>query len=280
VLKKPSKQFFLVSIGIILACIVISAIIYSELTAKKYIQELRSAAGVARTSVKSLEDSLDSPLLNDPSSIVESPAANAQKLKTAIATYKAKIDTLADKSNTLPQLKYADHVGTFAVAKTLQGRSHHIVNQTNDTLERYKETVTFLEIYAQSLEKSTKTMEKFNAIVDFNEYAGRSDYFRQLAAAIRNEADTLTNTPTPAELLPIKESSVKTLLQLAAQLNDLANGMDVAIDDTIYGSAHSIESTNEQLNTLVDKTYSETTGQLRVISDIYDINEKFDLILQ
>jgi hypothetical protein len=31
---------------------------------------------------------------------------------------------------------------------------------------------------------------------------------------------------------------------------------------------------------LVDKTYSETTGQLRVISDIYDINEKFDLILQ
>ena len=262
-----------------LVAILAAAVVYSEITAKKYITDLQASANTLRSAVQVLEGSVDSPLLNDPSASTSTRTADAQKLKGAIASYKAELKDFSVKSEALPSLPYAVHIGTFATAKTYQERSRHVINQTNDTLSRYDETISFLEVYATSLEKSTKITEEFNAIHNFNDYSGQSAYFRQMAANIQKEADALSTQKAPTELLTMKDSTIQNLRQLTTQLNGLAYGMDVAVDDIIYGSVRDIESTNTQLNTLADTTYGQTTNKLRAVQEIYDINEKLDLIL-
>lgn len=278
-LSKPSKNFLLLNVSLALITVLATALIFSEITAKKYITELQSSAGNVRATVKTLESDVELPLLDDPNATSSSRAADAKKIKNAIAACRAKINDLSAESSTLPSLTYAEYIGTFAVADTLKERSLHVINQTNDTLERYDETITFLEVYATSLEKSTKIMDEFNTINDFNDYAGRSNYFRQMSSDLQAEVDTLTAVKTPAELVAIKDSAIQTLQRLSTQINNLAHGMDVAIDDIIYGSVREIEASNAQLTALVEKDYSETISQLRVVQDIYDLNEKFDLIL-
>lgn len=277
--KFSIKRFLLLNLLLVFITVLVTAIYYSETTARQYITDLRSSANDVRRVVRTLESNLNSPLIDNPGATTSTRTSDAQKLKSTIAECRTRVNELSAKSNTLPSLNYATHLGSFAVADTLKERSHHVVNQTNDTLERYEKTVSFLEVYATSLGRTAKAMDEFNAINDFNEYAGRSNYFRQMATNIQTEADTIAAATAPSELLAIKETGIQTLRQLSSELNDLAYGMDVAIDGLIYSSVQQIEQTDAQLHVLTEKTYGETVSQLRVIKDVYDLNEKLDLIL-
>ncbi|HET8884225.1 MAG TPA: hypothetical protein VFM68_02020 [Candidatus Saccharimonadales bacterium] len=278
-MKKILLIILAVCLFVALSAGVYYEVVYTDKVANRYVTDLRDSAENLREVFGELENSTDTPLLYDAGASAEARQASGKKLNQSIADSRQALTQFQSVSTELSPIAYAGYTPTYSQAVILQERSQDIVTQTTDTLNRFETAITFLQTYGITLNSSMEKIEQFNQVSNLDTLADETDALRATATRIKTTTDILKQTDITPDLTTTQSLTVHMLTEAADGFDDLARGLDAADDKAVDEAARKIEKAGKQLDATWQKTYTDTTPNLRVLQNVHELNEKLDLVL-
>lgn len=269
----------LLVIGFVVIVAVIGGLVLSYVEAGHYNEKIRHATSELNTQFKLLEKSTERSLLDDPDTPITTVQKDTTTIKSIIEKSHQAIDELDTTSTTL---ELPIHIGVndeTRRAPVLQQESQALVTQTKNALDKYEKILVFLEDYTTHWHAVQAHLNTFNAQTDLNIYAGRGNDLRAVADDIRRQARELQAANTPHEFRELVGKSIAAMNKSAEGFDNLARGIDLAVDSVIYSSATTIEEASRELETINQTSYGPAIQGSRIVKEIGELTEKLDPLL-
>ncbi len=202
-------------------------------------------------------------------------------IETTLATITATQEQLIEIEKAAEGMhvwRYSDIFGQYTEVRRLQQQAKSFVGQSREAIDRYQALVVYLAVFRETVDTGMAELDAFNAVVDLNTYSGQADAVRETAGKLRAEAARLSGAKYPDSMAVINQAAVEALEEAADGFSDLADGLSVPADDPIYTAARRIENATVELEEVRSMMHSDSFYQSRAIKNIYDLDDKFDLL--
>jgi hypothetical protein len=266
----------------IVITIIVGLLIYEifipELVALQHQDRVARTIRSTESTFRSLGDSTYLSILDNPSEPFSKKQADIAKIKSLLVKAKSDIETLRNETRQLDTLPYSGYTDNYNRARIQKDTAEATTKQVESALREYSDLIVFLESYNAIENKFSETLNGFNAIGDVNTLAGKGDEIRTIAKAIHDDAVQLEKVSAPHDFMRLRSTTVDVMKSTAAAYDELARGLDSAVDSTIYDAVTQIEASSLKLDSDILKLYSDIVQQSRTIKDIRDLLEKLDAL--
>lgn len=215
------------------------------------------------------------PLFNDISLPLDISTQNAATVTQAVSQFTEHLDALDAVVRVNNQQYLFGLSKSAALTRAHRLRAQAAVSQSRQVLAAYLAEATFLQALAQVRNDFAGITERLTTTEDINSYVNRSDELRGDAESILLLATRLSDTPTPPEFTGLRDQIVAQYKETAAGYTDLAYGIDIAVDDTIYGAARRVENAIHVLDTDTQNQFSNLMSSTNTMKQLGQLPDKY-----
>lgn len=268
-----------IAVIVLAGAVVGYTVVLPNILATRYLSRVHKMAASMSVVYEKMFESTESPFLSDFDVSVVVRTDNVQTINRLIKESRDDLGTLDKASDDMLVLPYSFNTRQHKAALVLRERVKAFVQQSTTALDEYEKLIVSLQVYNESIRSMKVYIDDFNNISDINIYAGRSAEVRLIASELSRRVDEFEKQTTSEELAVNKAVAIQAFRQAVNGFNNLADGLDAAVDSAIYSAVSEIEDAAKQLELNDQAGYAKTVQSSRIVKNVRELVEKLDFVL-
>jgi hypothetical protein len=243
-----TKKYSLVaktSVATLTLSLLVAAVILLVITPYKitndYSYRVSAGAQTLREDFTELEQTLALSIFSTPDSNPADNLADVEIIEEKIKKVTAKLESFQDEASKYTKAQYTSPSFIYNKADTTAQDVNFMASQSMEVIEEYAKLAAFMKSASQTMATLERHMDYVNAVRDFDVFSGSQGTLRERANAVRMARSKLAKEPVTGGYASVKDTLLERSMQLADALDDLADGLQAAVDDRIYGAVKSVE---------------------------------------
>lgn len=269
--KKP----LIVAAGLLLLLIIIYVAIIPTVVANHYLGKLDAQTAAVKSRLNAVAAESGLTIFADPDITLAKRQASLAKSMSNVHAARKSLDDL-NRANMLSHLPGNGFVGDYHTAVVRQERAANIVRQSREVLDQYAEVLDFLNAYTGLQIDLDSRLEAVNKIKDFNSLAGQGRSMANMASHVRAGQKSLQSLAPPPDFEPLQGAAAETFGQTAAGFDQLARGLNRAVDSQIYSAVKELEAATDKNQTSDKDLLVSLAANSSVLRQLAELPEKVE----
>jgi hypothetical protein len=247
--------------------------------ARYYNERIGDSVQALREAYAELEGTLDMDVFILPGSKPEQNIVDLDVVEGNIATANQRLDDFEQQTASYSQMRYSALPFVYESADATAENVGFMIAQSEQVLGAYAELIAFLKVFSRTQAAVEKQLDDINAVMDFNPLIGTHDDVYERARNVADACGALGEEQAPTEYEAARNAILALCQELSEQLDRLADGLSVAVDERIYGAVSEIERITRQYESsdrylvFTASQESPTLGHVRELSEKLTILE-------
>lgn len=254
------------------------AVVVPQHDVEAYSVRVSSGAQALHREFTALETTTQRGVFDDPDTLPLTRLDDLQAIETQLASARAAVDTYRRQVESYEKAQYTSFTGRYDQADRMKQDVDDMTAQSLEVMQQYEEVVGFLIAASQAQQAIEEKLASVNAIVDFNELAGRHDDIYAWARQVREARAAFEAVQAPPEYASVRQGILDRSSQLAGGLEGIAYGLYTAIDSYIYGAAQEVERTTVAYESSDRQLVFSSSQSSQVLRNVSELSDKLDIL--